>query len=298
MNSTEFEARLRVMEAYHNLSVLPDLFTVIRVDGRSFSRFTQDNYEKPFDEHFRDLMVETAKTLLEQLGGYFVYTESDEISLFLPKDYDVFGRSVEKLVSTSAAIASSIFTTMYLHLNPPPKNPITFDSRLIVLPSEQWVEDYARWRMSDAGRCALNGWAYWTLRKEGMSKRKATSMIERGMFSNVDHDQKMVNVPQKGVYNPEILESSESAAWKNELLFQRGINFAHLPTWQRRGVGIYWKEYEKQGYNPKTQETVTALRRAPHVDLELPWKDDYGVFLRKLLRDGAVKVNEDPAASS
>ncbi|MCP9495935.1 MAG: hypothetical protein MSG64_15910 [Pyrinomonadaceae bacterium MAG19_C2-C3] len=74
-----------------------------------------------------------------------------------------------------------------------------------------------------------------------------------------------------------------SVADKNELLWQRGTNFNELPLWQRRGVGCYWESYEKQGLNPLTGETVTATRRHLHVDLELPMKDSYGDFIRRLV---------------
>jgi tRNA(His) 5'-end guanylyltransferase len=43
---------------------------------------------------------------------------------------------------------------------------------------------------------------------------------------------------------------------KNELLFQHGINFNDLPTWQRRGVGLYWQEYRIAGYDPQQQRAV------------------------------------------
>jgi tRNA(His) guanylyltransferase len=37
-------------------------------------------------------------------------TESDEISILLPRDSDLFSRELEKLVSISAAVASATFT--------------------------------------------------------------------------------------------------------------------------------------------------------------------------------------------
>jgi tRNA(His) 5'-end guanylyltransferase len=37
-----------------------------------------------------------------------------------------------------------------------------------------------------------------------------------------------------------------SVAEKNEFLFQRGINFNDLPTWQKRGTGVYWETFETE----------------------------------------------------
>ena len=75
-----------------------------------------------------------------------------------------------------------------------------------------------------------------------------------------------------------------SVAAKNELLFQNGINFNDLPNWQKRGIGLYWETYEKPGLNPLTSETVVTERRRIQVDFDLPMKENYDEFIRKLLR--------------
>ncbi len=119
-----------------------------------------------------------------------------------------------------------------------------------------WVRISLRWwitfalRQADATRCALNGWCYWTLRKSGKSVEEATALLE-----------------------------GQSVAFKNELLFQQGINFNDLPAWQRRGVGLYWEVYEKQGYNPIENKAVVTERRRIKVDEELPAIDAYGEFI-------------------
>ncbi len=74
-----------------------------------------------------------------------------------------------------------------------------------------------------------------------------------------------------------------SVAEKNELLWQGGINFNDLPLWQKRGVGLYWDTYEKPGRNPVTGQDVTATRRRLRTDLELPMKDAYGAFVKRLI---------------
>jgi hypothetical protein len=40
MDSEEFEKRMRALEYFHSVRVLPGAWTIVRVDGRSFSRFT------------------------------------------------------------------------------------------------------------------------------------------------------------------------------------------------------------------------------------------------------------------
>lgn len=248
MDNDTFEQQMRELEYFHSLRLLPGVWVVIRVDGRSFSGFTSSSkFDKPFDPIFHELMVQTTSSLLEQLQGIYAYTESDEISLLFPPNWDFFDRSLEKVVSISASIASATFTHACGTI-------VNFDSRVWLGASKSQVVDYFRWRQADATRCALNGWCYWTLRKAGASENAATAALE-----------------------------GQSTAFKNELLFQHGINFNELPTWQRRGVGLYWEEYEKEGFNPIENKAVVTKRRRLKVDEELPMKDAYGDFIRYFL---------------
>lgn len=247
MDNNAYEKKMRAMEYFHNLRLLPGAWVVIRVDGRGFSSFTESRFDKPFDLKFHELMVQTTKVLLEQLQGIYAYTESDEISVLCPPEWDFFDRSWEKIVSISASIASSTFTHAC-------QSVVNFDSRIWLGVDKAQVIDYFRWRQADATRCALNGWCYWTLRKASYSVRQATAMLE-----------------------------GRSVGFKNELLFQHGINFNDLPTWQRRGVGLYWEEYHKEGYNPIQNQTVVTTRRRIKVDEELPMKEAYADFINTVI---------------
>lgn len=143
MNPDEFERRMRAGECFHALRVPPANWAVLRLDGRGFSRLTEARFEKPFDLRFHDLMCETSRALVGDLGALYAFTESDEISVLLARESTPFDREVEKLVSVSAAIASSIFS---LGLGAPAQ----FDSRIWVGAPAEDVADYFRWRQSDA----------------------------------------------------------------------------------------------------------------------------------------------------
>ena len=129
------------------------------------------------------------------------------------------------------------------------------DCRMVPLPSVEKVQDYFLWRQEDAHRNALNSHCYWMLRKEGLDAQTATSQLE-----------------------------GKSIAYKNELLFSRGINFDKLPSWQKRGIGVYWADVEKVGYNPVTKQEVTALRRRLEVNYELPLGARYAQMVAELLQ--------------
>ena len=254
MDRDTFEKQMRSLEYFHSFRILPGAWTVIRVDGRSFSHFTASRFEKPFDLKFHNLMVQTAKALLQELQGIYAYTESDEISILLPQNWDLFDRSLEKIVSISASIASANFTHAAQTI-------VTFDSRVWMAVNKSQVVDYFNWRQADATRCALNGWCYWMLRKVGQSVGQATSALE-----------------------------GKSVAFKNELLFEHGINFNNLPIWQRRGTGLYWEIYQKEGFNPIENKTVFTQRRRIKVDEELPMKEAYGEFISRLLEASICRV--------
>ena len=44
------------------------------------------------------------------------------------------------------------------------------------------------------------------------------------------------------------------------MLHTRGIIYNDLPAWQKRGVGLTWEAYEKEGTDPRTSTKTSALR--------------------------------------
>jgi len=249
MKFDELDAKMRVFETAHDYCVLPEISMVIRLDGRGFTRLTKEihKFEAPFDVAFRDYMVETVKHLME--CGFRVvygYTESDEISLLLHRDENTFGRKSRKIISVLAGEASAKFSLLV-------GSAACFDARISELPNIGLVVDYFRWRNEDAHRNALNSHCYWLLRKKGESVANATDFL-----------------------------SGMSVADKNELLYQGGINFNEIPSWQKRGVGLYWEEHEKPGINPKSSKEVICIRKRIKINYELPMKDDYGKFIENI----------------
>lgn len=256
MKFDDLDRAMRAYEQSLDMWVAPNMYIVVRLDGRSFTKLTKETckFEAPFDERFRDLMVDTLKYLMENSGFKTVYgfTESDEMSILLRLDDNTFGRKIRKINTTLAGEASAYFTKeLYKRLGIDVI--ASFDSRVCPLPNLDIVGQYFRWRQEDACRNSLNGWCYWTLRKNNESKRKATSIL-----------------------------SGQGNAFKNELLFQNGINFNDLPAWQKRGVGIVFTEVDREGYNPKTKETVMTKRRVAEVNYELPYGDPYEEYIKNL----------------
>lgn len=254
---------MRTFEQSLDQQVLPGVYLVARLDGRGFTRLTKEllALDRPFDTRFKDAMVQTVQRTM-QCGFRIIYgyTQSDEISLLFAPDENTFGRKVRKLTSILAGEASAQFSLCMGTAG-------VFDCRLIPLPGEQRVVDYFRWRAEDAGRNALNAWCYWTLRGEGASVQKATQTL-----------------------------SGMTTAAKNDLLFQRQINFNDLPAWQKRGTGLYYEKVARQGVNPLTNETTMVDRTTLCIDATLPRGAAYDAYLRAILAAaGTMPYAEEPA---
>jgi tRNA(His) 5'-end guanylyltransferase len=255
MKFDDLDTKMRVYETALDFCVLPEIYMVARIDGRSFTRLTKEihKFESPFDVRVRDFMAATTEHLMN--CGFRViygYTQSDEISLLFHPAEDSFQRKLRKYESILAGEASAKFSLLLGDV-------ACFDCRISQLPNEKLVCDYFRWRNEDAHRNALNAHCYWSLRKDGQDVKAATHAL-LGM----------------------------SVAAKNELLFQRGTNFNDLPNWQKRGVGLLWETYEKEAVNPDTGQTVSAQRRRIRRELELPMRDEYAGFIANLLQNNCT----------
>lgn len=259
MKFDELDAKMRVYESYTDMEIPAGNYLVARIDGRSFTKLTKEKheFEAPFDVKFRDMMVTTAKHLMTcGFRVHYIYTESDEMSLLFHIDETSFGRKLRKYISVLAGEASSIFTLQI-------QDVAAFDCRISILPNENLVVDYFRWRNEDANRNALNGYCYWVMRKEGYSATEATNYF-----------------------------SGKSVAEKNEYLYQKGINYNDIEAWKKRGIGLYWADAEKTGQNPRTGETISYVRRELNIDYDLPMREHYDEFIWQRLKEMQANTKE------
>jgi len=244
---------MKECEIFSDLRVPCGSKIVIRADGRNFSHLSSDlNLDKPYDLYFVNAMVDTCLEFFMEFSPRFIYTFSDEINIFL--DEIPFGGRLEKLDSVFASFISGSFTCKIYHNQKFSEileaqgdgdgegtdslKPVSFDSRVIPLDNEGLVT-YFKGRQNDAWRNCLNGYAYWTLRQK-RGKEEVMKILDEKKSSEI-----------------------------HEILFERGINVAEVPAWQRRGVGIYRKEVTVEGYNPVAKKHVESIRCKPFADWEL-----------------------------
>ena len=135
---------------------------IMRLDGNAFHTVTR-NFNKPFDENFSQMMINTAKFLCSKIqGAKCAYTQSDEISILIT-DFDRlatdawFNYEISNMESISAGMASAYFSLEsavgsaregilnYVRV---------FDSRARNYPKEE-VCNYFHWRQLDWIRNSL-----------------------------------------------------------------------------------------------------------------------------------------------
>lgn len=85
--------RMKKYEAHMDLRILPCESFVVRLDGRSFSKFTK-KFFKPFDIIFVKAMCKTMIDLVEEFDAQTGYTHSDEITLIFNSIQNVLMRYI------------------------------------------------------------------------------------------------------------------------------------------------------------------------------------------------------------
>lgn len=235
-------------EIFAEMRCIPPV--VVRADGRNFRNTLAGlGFKKPYDQTFARALADTAELFIKKSGlsPLFAYTFSDEIS-FLFMELSFEGR-VEKIDSIVASFLSSALT-INLRLD----EPVAFDSRIVALQKDE-IPAYFHWRQLEAWRNFVASWGYYTLIAEGMDKNEASRYL-------------------KGKKEWEI----------HEMLFERGINLAKLPAWQRNGIMIYAGEYEISGFNPILGKETKSQRRKVTQNWEIPnFKSEEGILLLEKL---------------
>lgn len=135
----------------------PNTWLYVRLDGRGFSKLTK-GLARPFDARFSELMKLVTKALVKEFAATIGYTQSDEISLLIPNTYEkgcIFNAKKQKLISTTASFATSVFTANISEMIPE-KNPLktnlypSFDCRIFSLGSDSEAVNALLWREHDA----------------------------------------------------------------------------------------------------------------------------------------------------
>ena len=181
--------------------LLPLLPAIARLDGKSFSAFTE-GLERPYDSRLSQLMVATTKYLVEETGALCGYTQSDEISLLFysddAKSQIFYAGKVHKMNSVLASMTTAYFNHHKLGALPEKRDALAcFDSRVWNVPNREEAANTFLWRERDATKNSI-------------------SMAARMFYSH-----------------EELLGRTSNQL--QELLHQKGVNWNDYPSFFKRG---------------------------------------------------------------
>ena len=223
--------RMKLYEGAYRNYLPRRLPVIIRIDGCHFHTFTR-GLKKPFDKVFMNSMIQTTKSLCENIMGCkFGYTQSDEISLLLTNNDTFetqpwFDNNINKIVSVSASMASMFFNKYWIEntekfynagvlddynraLYDGKANTAYFDARVFVVPPHE-VNNYFIWRQQDATRNSILGCA-------------------QSLFSHKE------------------IEGINTKLLQDKMLREKDFNWNNLITTKKRGIGFYRDTFEKEG---------------------------------------------------
>ncbi|KAF8645868.1 hypothetical protein AX16_007526 [Volvariella volvacea WC 439] len=192
--------------------LLPGMFTIFRLDGHSFHRFSEEHeFSKPNDLRALELMDHAARSLMEAYPDIMLaFGESDEYSFLLRKSTALYNRRQAKIVSTLTSFFTSCYVFNWSRFFPdtPLKYPPSFDGRIVLYPGEKEIKDYFSWRQADTHINNLYNTTFWALvQKGGQTATEAHATL-------------------KGTISKD----------KNEILFSRfGINYNQISERFKKG---------------------------------------------------------------
>lgn len=151
--------------------LLPNCWIVVRIDGKGFHKFSDKHcFEKPNDKKALSLMNRAAVKVMKEFNEIvFSYGQSDEYSFVLSKNSQLYNRRSSKISSC----INSLFTSAYVFFWKDYFNdikllyPPSFDSRIILYPSDENLKDYLSWRQADCHINNLYNTTFWALVKKG-----------------------------------------------------------------------------------------------------------------------------------
>jgi len=257
----------RIKEYYEDrtkTSLTRRMFTIIRLDGKGFSKYTKD-LTRPFDDGFSEDMDWTAIYLCQNIqGAKFAYTQSDEISVVLT-DFDNlesqawFDYDVQKMVSIAAGMATARFNQLRLwrYFAGPPDNIVVENDKTIgehykVGTNLEGVHDdiasFVNYLPIDNKLACFDARVF--------QVPNIDEMINTMIWRQQDCTRNSVSMAAHACFSHKDVQGKSSEE-KQEMLFsQKGINWNDYAPKYKRGSVIKKETFMKLGpNNEETQRT-------------------------------------------
>lgn len=243
MNRAEFEAlgdKHKKYEGMNQQYFMPMLPIMVRLDGKAFHTFTK-GLARPYDARMSHCMAVAAKAVLEITQGLIAYTQSDEITVIIPAQENMFyGGRRDKINSVLAAAASVAFNkAIAIHIPEKAHLDPVFDCRSWQYPTDDLCVESLLWRETDATRNSLT---------------MACSAVYK------QHE-----LQHKGFVD------------QHNMLHEKGINWNNYPNFFKRGSYFAKRKFTKQidevTWNKiplKNRPASNEFLRSEIVNLDLP----------------------------
>lgn len=215
-----------------------------RLDGRAFHTFTR-GLKRPYDHGMSVSMIETTRYLVAETVALVGYTQSDEITLawYEPPssaDYAFDGR-FQKIASVLAGMTSTRFYQLVReHLPQKAGETPHFDCRVWQVPTTADAADVFVWREDDATKNSI-------------------TMAACAYYSDT-----------------ELLGKNSDV--KQEMLWQKGVNWNDFPAFFKRGSYLQRRAYDRALSDsdrdripePHRPPAGALVQRTHVVELDLP----------------------------
>ncbi len=213
---TEFAQRMKEYEEISEVYLDKEKYTIVRVDGHKFSKWTK-GFEKPFDDFLTNALAETSRALMEEFKSVCAYSQSDEITLIFKPDINlIYAGRVQKLTSLIASFASMYFNdlvrqelitnlkTSMLSGEMNPRSELLktkigkayFDARVFQVDSKTEAFNTLLWRMKDCKRNSKNVLAHNILGHKKCMNKDSNELVE--ICESLGH--KWDNLPEQYKY--------------------------------------------------------------------------------------------------
>lgn len=207
-------------EARTENTLLPGCPVIVRLDGRTFSKFTK-GLAQPYDERMSMCMIDLTKYLVHESNAQIGYCQSDEITLGFLNSLEnpiMFSGRVQKLVSVLAGSASAKFNRLIQESIPSHADKLpVFDARVFQYPNLDLACESFLWRETDATRNSLS--------MAASSLYKQTELHKAGFKA------------------------------KHDMLMAKGVNWNNYPAFFKRGAYVGKRSVQKA----LTQEELKGI---------------------------------------
>jgi tRNA(His) guanylyltransferase len=255
-------------------SIPPYEHFLVRLDGRSFSKFTA-GLRKPFDLAFTKAMGLTTYELIHEFSAVTGYTHSDEITIIFKQacnkeEFDnkenktthIFDGRVMKLLTVMSGYCSVRFnyhlvklinsinqvdSTIYKshYVNKINEMKASFDSRLLIVPSQGEILNHMLWRsIFDCERNAVSTYARSYYNQKTLQGKSKKEMIQ-------------------------MMKEEKSLDWLKD-----------VPLILRHGVYVKKVNYELEGEEKLNNNKLPVIRTKPvFLNFRIKYSDFYIKFL-------------------